>query len=111
GAGHGLGEPGREHSVAADVDGLSSDLRDAAHDHIVDEAGIQIVAFCQGLEGFGSQVHRMPAGQASVPLPSRGAYGVNNHGAGRGPDAPWVASLAWSFPGGQTATVPRRAAI
>ena len=44
GGGHRLGEAGGEHGVAADVEALVADLHDAAHDHVVDERGIEVVA-------------------------------------------------------------------
>jgi hypothetical protein len=44
-----VGPAGGEHGVAADVDGLLADLHDAAHDHVVDEAGVEVVALCSAL--------------------------------------------------------------
>ena len=44
GAHHRLGEPGGEGGVAAHVEALLADLHDAAHDHVLDQGGIEVVA-------------------------------------------------------------------
>ena len=69
-----------KNGVAADIEGLFTHLGYAAHDHVVDELGIQVGPFGQGLEGLGGQVRRMPVLQSSVPLAHRGADGVDDHG-------------------------------
>jgi len=48
----GLGPAGREYRPAPHVEGLLADLRDAAHDHVVDEGGVEVVAARDGLEGL-----------------------------------------------------------
>jgi hypothetical protein len=50
GGGHGVGPAGGEHGGAADVDRLVADLHDAAHDHVLDEGGIEVVALDERLE-------------------------------------------------------------
>ena len=47
-AGTALGPAGGEHGVAADVERLGADLHDAAHDHVVDERRVEVVALDQG---------------------------------------------------------------
>ena len=44
GGGHRLGPAGGEHGVAADVEALVADLHDAAHDHVLDQGGVEVVA-------------------------------------------------------------------
>ena len=44
GADRRLGEAGRERRVAADVERLVADLHDAAHDHVVDQRRVEVVA-------------------------------------------------------------------
>ena len=66
-----LGEAGAEHGVAPDVDGLGADLHDAAHDHVVDQGGVEVVALDQRLERLGGQVGRVPARQLPVALAAR----------------------------------------
>ena len=39
-----LGPTGGEHGVAADVERLLTDLHDAAHDDVVDDRGVEVVA-------------------------------------------------------------------
>ena len=43
-AGTDSGQPGREHRAATDVERLFADLGDAAHDHVVDQRGVEVVA-------------------------------------------------------------------
>src|SRR5690606_41124332 len=45
---HILREPGRQSGVAAYVVGLLARLHHRAHDHVLDQPGIQVVAFDQG---------------------------------------------------------------
>ena len=68
GAGHRLGEAGGEHGVAADVDALLADLHDAAHDHVVDERGVEVVALDERLERLGGEVDGVPVLQLAVAL-------------------------------------------
>ena len=44
GGGHRLGPAGGQHGVAADVERLLADLHDAAHDHVVDQGRVEVVA-------------------------------------------------------------------
>jgi hypothetical protein len=55
-AGTDSGQPGGEHGVAADVQALVADLHDAAHDHVVDERGVEVVALDERLEDLGGEV-------------------------------------------------------
>ncbi len=47
--GHRFGPPGGEHRVAPDVKCLFTDLGDAPHDHVVDDARVEVVATGEGL--------------------------------------------------------------
>ena len=49
GGGDRLGPTGGEHCVAADVERLLTDLHHAAHDHVVDEGGVEVVALLRAL--------------------------------------------------------------
>ena len=51
-----LGEPGGERGVAADVDALLADLHDAAHDHVLDEGGVEVVALDERSQRVGGEV-------------------------------------------------------
>ena len=82
GGGHLFGEPGGEHGVAPDVHALGADLHDAAHDHVLDEGGVEVVALDEGLQGLGGQVDGVPAGQLAVALAAGGADGVDDDGGG-----------------------------
>ena len=66
-----LGEAGGEHGVAADVEALVADLHDAAHDHVVDQRGVEVVALDERLEHLGGEVGRVPARQLPVALARR----------------------------------------
>ena len=78
GGGHRLGPPGRQHGVAADVERLLGHLHDAAHDHVVDQGRVQLVALGDGLEGLGGQVHGVPVAELPVALPAGGPDGVDD---------------------------------
>ena len=78
------GKPGGEHGVAADVRGLLADLHDAAHDHVVDQRGVELVALDERLQRLGGEVGRVPARQLAVALAAGGADGVDDDGGGHG---------------------------
>ncbi len=80
GGGHGLGEPGREHGVAADVGGLLADLHDAAHDHVVDQLGIDLVALDERLQRLGGEIDGVPVAQLAVALSASGTDGIDDDG-------------------------------
>jgi len=79
-----LREPGREHGVAAYVQALGPDLHDAAHDDVLDQGGVEVVALHQGLQRLRGQVSRVPSRQLAVALSSGGADGIHDDGAGHG---------------------------
>jgi hypothetical protein len=81
---HGLGEPGRQHGVAADVEALVPDLHDAAHDHVVDALGVELVALDELLQDLTGEVGGVPPRQLSVALAAGGADGVDDDGGGHG---------------------------
>ena len=62
------GNPAAEHGVAADVQRLGAGLHDAAHDHVVDECGVEVVALDERLERLGGQVDRVPTREGAVAL-------------------------------------------
>src|SRR4029079_19363470 len=68
------GQPGQPR----DVSGLWSDRVDAARDHVVDRAGIDVHAPEQAAPRRRPEVDRMHAGQRPVALANRGAYSVND---------------------------------
>ena len=78
GGGHRLGQAGGEHGVAADVQALVADLHDAAHDHVVDEGGVEVVALDERLEHLGGEVGGVPARELPVALAAGGADGVDD---------------------------------
>src|SRR6266508_6035589 len=73
--------------VAADVQGLLADLRDAAGDVVLDEAGIDAGTGHDLLEHGGQQIDGVGLGQGSVPLPNGTTDGLHDHGLAHG-DAP-----------------------
>src|SRR5690606_31286195 len=81
---HGLGEAGGEDGVAADVEALVADLHDTAHDHVLDEGRIEVVALDERLQDLPGQVGGVPAGELSVALAAGGADGVDDDGGGHG---------------------------
>ena len=83
-AGHMLWPASGEHCVARNVDRLLANLHDAAHDHVVNEAGVDAGAFLQRPEGFARQVDRVPVLQLAVAATQRGANGVDDDGGGFG---------------------------
>jgi hypothetical protein len=80
GAGHGVGIAGREQRVAAEVQRLLADLRHAPHDHVVDHAGVEVVAHHQRGEHVGGEVHRVPTAELPVAAAERCADGVDDDG-------------------------------
>ena len=84
GGGDRLGPARRQHGVAADVEGLLGDLHDAAHDHVVDQGRVQLVALRHRLEGLGGQVHGVPVAELPVALSAGGPDGVDDHCGGHG---------------------------
>jgi hypothetical protein len=58
---HRVGEGGSENGVATDVHGLLADSHRAAHDHVLDEGGIQIITFHKGAQRLSGEIGRMPA--------------------------------------------------
>ena len=82
--GHRLGPAGGEDGVAADVERLLGHLHDAAHDHVVDQGRVQLVALGQGLQGLGGQVDGVPVAELPVALPAGGPDGVDDHCGGHG---------------------------
>ncbi len=78
GGGHRLGPAGGQHGVAADVERLLGDLHDAAHDHVVHQGGVELVALGHGLEGLGGQVDGMPVAQLAVALAAGRPDGIDD---------------------------------
>ena len=63
---HRLGEPRGQHRVAADVEALRADLGHAAHDDVLDQRRVEVVALDQGGEHLAGQVGRVPSRERSV---------------------------------------------
>ncbi|MCY1538936.1 hypothetical protein D9M68_745000 [compost metagenome] len=63
GGGHVVGEAGRQPGHAARPGGLLAGLRHATGDDVVDQAGIELVAFDQALEHLGQQFSGMQLGK------------------------------------------------
>ena len=82
GAGDRLGEPGGQGGVAGDVHGLLPDRHGAAHDHVLHQGGVQVVAGQQGGQRLGGQVGGVPSGEATPAAAHRGTDGVDDHGVG-----------------------------
>ncbi len=82
--GHRLREPCGEHRVAADVEGLAAHLHDAAHDHIVDQSRIELVALNELLEDLAGEVGGVPARELSVAPTASGADGVDDDSGSHG---------------------------
>ena len=80
GPGTDVGEAGGQRGVAGDVHGLLADGHGAAHDHVLDQGGVEVVALDQGPQGLGGQVDRVPAREPAVAAAHRGADGVDDHG-------------------------------
>ncbi len=79
GPGHRLGEPGGEGRVARDVHRLLAHRHGAAHDHVLHQRGVEVVADQQGGEGLGGQVGGVPARERAAAAPHRGADGIDDH--------------------------------
>ena len=60
----------------------SPDRHGAAHDHVLDQGGVQVVAGQQGGQGLGGQVGGVPSREAAPAAAHRGADGVDDHGVG-----------------------------
>ena len=76
---HRLGPAGREHRAASDVEGLLADLGDAAHDDVVDQRGVEVVATGDRLQGLGGEVDGVPVLEFSVALAPGRAHRVHDH--------------------------------
>ena len=81
-SGHLLRVAGGQPRVAADVARLSADRVDAADDHVVDHAGIDVDTLEQPAKRVHSQVDWVHLGQAAVALADRGTHGVDDVGLG-----------------------------
>ena len=82
----GLGVVGIQRRRTGDVRALLAYRRDAAQDHIVDHAGIEIIAVADGLELLGGQLQRGDLVQRAIllALAARGARSVVNICVGHG---------------------------
>src|SRR5439155_15242777 len=89
GAHHRLGEAGGQGGVAPDVERLLADLHHAAHDHVLHEGGIEVVAADEGPEGLRGEINRVRVLQLAVPATNGRPDGVDDDG-GRHVSAPIV---------------------
>ena len=78
------GKPGGERRVAADVDALLADLHDAAHDHVLDQRGVDAVAVDERLEHVRGEVDGVRVLELAVAASEGGANGVDDDGGGHG---------------------------
>ncbi len=78
------GKPGRQRGVAGDVHRLLPDGHGAAHDHVLHQGGVEVVAGQQGGQRLGRQVGGVPPGQAPTTAANGGSDGVDDHGVGHG---------------------------
>ena len=67
-AGTDSGQPGGEHrTLRPTLKACSPTCDDAAHDHVVDEAGVEVVALARRLRASDGEVHGVPVPR-SLPL-------------------------------------------
>ena len=90
------GKPGGEGGVAADVDRLVADLHDAAHDHVLDQGGVELVALDERTERVGGEVDGVGVLELAVPASEGGADGVDDDCGGH-----WGLLELATRPGGQ----------
>ena len=81
-AGHGLGEPGAEHGVAADVAGLFPHLLGTPGDDVLDQGRVDSGPLDEGTQLAGQQITRVDGGQRTslLALADRGSHGVDDDG-------------------------------
>ena len=77
-AGTDSGKPAASTALRPMLSDLGADLHDAAHDHVVDEGGVEVVALDERLEDLGGEVGRVPARELAVALAAGGADGVDD---------------------------------
>ena len=73
-----VGEVGRHHHVAADVEALLADLADAAGNHVLDRRGIDPASLDQRIEHGGAEIGRMPVAQGPAAPPTRRAQRLDD---------------------------------
>ena len=78
GARHRLRPTGSKHRISCNVEALLTHLHDAAHHHVVDERGVDVVAGGECAQHFGGQIDWVPVLQTAIALPEWGAYGIND---------------------------------
>ena len=75
---HFFGPAGGQHSVAADIERLLTNLHDAAHDDVVNYRRVEAIALFEGFENVCCEVNRVLILQLAVALASRCADGVDD---------------------------------
>ena len=78
------GKPAARSALRPDVQRLLTHLRDAAHDHVVDHRGVEVVAHHERVEHVRGEVDGVPSGEPAVAPPERGSNGVDDHGVRHG---------------------------
>ena len=63
-----FGKTSCENCVTCNVEALLAHLHNAAHDHVVDECRINVVALNEGFENCAGEVDGMPFLQATIAL-------------------------------------------
>jgi len=96
GARHALRQLRGHDRVARDVVGLLTDLHHAAHDHVLDQSGIDPGAIDQLVQHLGGEIGRMPAGEAAPLAPARGPRGGDDISLGHFGLSHGCYELGWS---------------
>ena len=76
------GKPAARAALRAMFMACSPDRHGAAHDHVLDQGGVEVVAGQQGGQRLGRQVGGVPPREAAAPAAHRGADGIDDHGVG-----------------------------
>src|SRR6267142_1858930 len=71
-------QPRGEHRAARDVEPLLADLRDAAHDHVVDVLRLEPRVGQRRRERLRQQIDGVELRQRSLPLPARGSHRIDD---------------------------------
>ncbi len=88
-----LGPTGRENRIASDVEGLLADLGYAAHDDVINEGGVEIVALGECAKRLGREIDRVPVLEFSVALTSGGAQRIDDDGFWHHAPSAWANPL------------------
>ena len=79
-AAHGVGPAGDERGHPRDVPALLADLRHAAHLHVLDLGGVEVVPGEEAVHHLRDELVATDRAERAVPLPDRAADGVDDEG-------------------------------